>query len=748
MVSRQEQRRLQREAAANSTEQTIADRIGDSINDAIEVVGDTLSEIGDSISSTDAYIATGDAIGGVVDGALEIGEDAAFSVATTSWANGFLPASLENMVDSNLGQTLIDKHPEDLRQIYKSDDPQQAFSNKLMEDASFRGTLIDASIDNGMVDAKTFFSGLQNDLSQEMDALEASRGRQSTGQASRNNGGEDASINERQAELKPQIEMLESVNDLLDNKIVNNLAKSPEEMKAFLNDAATKASDGDLSDADLDALREKHPGFIENIAEQVINDPASAQEAANIVLAGATVANTLGSLDDSTLEGISDSIDAATNVFSQITAFDAVLDLAAKGEGSHLEAGQQFTKMMADQYPNNPMVADNLKALQGNEELMMSVGADLGAHGAELKQLLPGLAMQDPGAIEQLVSKHPDLIDAAVPIVAAGDPEMALGMATQGMEQALLATLGDLPDAEKAAATKEIKEFTEKMGGNEEFQTSMLEKLQDPAQASTLMENMRDLESLAGDSVGYESVQMIMEDMGKNPDEVLDVLASENFKSQAVYRWGDAMVSGMATDKLFGGMDDMLDNLANSQIGQMFPGLVDMLADFLPQLQQMVGGIVGDVSNKMLDGADYMAAGNGLQGALGNALGGFGGAGTLTMGNGIESMSGHVTGYVNDVEHMADMHQEFMEANYIRTDIDSKGNEISIYDTEAVDKQMRDYKENFEEVQNAPQVVDAETGRVSDPVQVGAPIARQQPNLQQVAGMDAPKTPDEIMLGA
>jgi hypothetical protein len=542
--------------------------------------------------------------------------------------------------------------------------------------------------------------------------------------------------------------MLESVNDLLDNKIVNNLAKSPEEMKAFLNDAATKAfDDGALSEADLAALKEKHPGFIRDLTEEVINDPASAQEAANIVLAGATVLNTLGSLDDSTLEGISDSIEVASNVISQVTAFDAVLDLAAKGEGSHLEAGQQFTKMMADQYPNNPMVADNLKALQGNEELMMSVGADLGAHGAELKQLLPGLAMQDPGAIEQLVSKHPDLIDAAVPIVAAGDPEMALGMATQGMEQALLATIEDLPDAEKAAATKEIKEFTEKMGGNEEFQTSMLEKLQDPAQANTFMNNMRDLESLAGDSVGYESVQMIMEDMGKNPDEVLDVLASENFKSQAVYRWGDAMMSGMATDKLFGGMDDMLDNLANSQLGQMFPGLVDMLGSFLPQLQQMVGGMVDGISGKMLDGADYMAAGSGLQGALGDALGGFGGTGTLTMGNGIESMSGHVTGYVNDVQHMADMHQEFMEANYIRTDIDSKGNEISIYDTEAVDKQMRDYKANFEEVRNAPQVVDAETGRVSDPVQVGAPIAPQQPNLQQVAGMDAPKNPDEIMLG-
>lgn len=655
-----------------------------------------------------------------------------FFINTTRAGIGdwLVPDDLEPIVDSKTYSNLVDKHRSDVMDIAGSDSPADVLFDKISTNDAFRETMIDGAVANGLKDPKAIFSGIEKHLSEKFENGEKAL---AMGDALRPET--IAKIEGLQAELGPQLEVIGAVNDLMENKIVNNLAnKSPEEMKEFLNDATKLAfDDGQLSDADLAVLDQKHEGFIKDVKVIAVQNPEAAQDF--LSLAG-DLNNNLeqqGVTSTATADAVREALVAPTQAIQAVQAFNSLIDFAAKDPKNHLEAGQKLVDMMGDQYPGNLLVDQNVDIIKGNEELMTAIGADLGANGAQLKQLLPGLVTGDKDAIETLVQNHPEMIEAAVPIVAAGDPEMSIDMASKAMENVLLGTIpevltekgGASPEEVNASKlefeerTAQVKEFVHNISDNPEFRASMIEKLQDPEQAGQLFENMRSLDSLSGDRLNFSATELLMEDMKKHPDEVLDVIASKNYKAAVVYRYGDSILGDMIGNNLLGDVDEMLENLRNSQIGQMFPGLVDMLEGFLPQLQQMLGGMLGGVSNIARTGADYMVAG-GISGGLQSALGGFGGSGTLTMANG-QGMFAQLQAQVGDAieitQHNASRVQELYEANYIGTD----PNGIKRYDQEAIDKGIKKINGFQEDVKNAPptnevshQSVDPKTGNTSD----------------------------------
>ena len=371
---------------------------------------------------------------------------------------------------------------------------------------------------------------------------------------------------------------------------------------------------------------EAYGEFREGLNQQIQELKASS-DPANVALAndlesGLTKFDGVGGMDtlEETLTVAQQQNIDVTQAGIQVVAGNKLEALVETAKTSPEQAGQGFVREVAGLVDSNPAVQANLDKLLADQELMSAIGSDIAKNGADLQVMVPQLVQDPSAAFETMMDKHPEMLQAAVPIVAAADPKAAGEMALKGIEENLRDTIKGLPEAERDAANAYVDDFVADMGQNDAFLNSLGNRLADVEQGGQMLENLGALDKVSG-VAGFDGMKVVLNDMKQNPDAVMNIIASEQMMGLAMHRWSGKMFDAKI-DNAFDNLEDALNNFANGEMGHMLRGMgidisaiTNQLGGFKDMLQQAAGPMLANLGANM---SDYQVAGQVISGVREN----------------------------------------------------------------------------------------------------------------------------------
>ncbi len=433
---------------------------------------------------------------------------------------------------------------------------------------------------------------------------------------------------------------------------VKTMLKNPDSLGRLIRDA-------DITDPDLLNMRElfdneigrqialNHPdvtdkmanpstGKANDILRDALKDPDVQATVQKALRAHPTAANDLQAKINS--PELQDLLDGRTPTVSSPMAVSAATGTAAATTGAAggatastpvapvvvapvqstdippLDVGRDFITLFAERVEGHKSaIKSNANILRQDENLMKSVGKEVTENINDIEKDLNALkAGSDPALMNDFMKKYPNITKAAVPIMAAGDPQKMANTTLNGMKDGMLEGIKDMPDAAaKLVATEEINSFIGGLKGDSAFVDNLGTRLADVDQGGNIVTN---LNSLAGKGSGdFQSMKIIMDDMKNDPNGVMNVLASDMFMAQSMMRWGGKLANAKI-DTMFDNLEQSLANFADSEMGMMLKqnfgidlgGMVGQLDGFKDTLKGIAGPMMAKMGGTM---QNYQVAG-------------------------------------------------------------------------------------------------------------------------------------------